>query len=152
MEQVGQVVAVDGDIATVVVRRHDVCGKCGACGAVLSGGGANYVLARNMANAQVGQSVKMVTDTGKVLKASFVVYIIPILALLAGIWLGQQVRVLQDIFARKELAGVVLGFIFMLLSYLAVRGYDRRVAKGGPMVAVVHILTESVEVAEDESC
>jgi sigma-E factor negative regulatory protein RseC len=152
MEQVGQVVALDGDLATVVVRRHDVCGKCGGCGAMLSGGGENYVKARNMAGAHVGQSVKVVTDTGKVLKASFVAYIIPILALLAGIWLGQQFGAALGLFAREELVGLAFGIAFLLLSYLAVRGYDRRVAGEGPRVAVVKILEENVEVPEDEQC
>jgi positive regulator of sigma E activity len=83
------------------------------------------------------------SDTGQVLKASFVVYIVPVLSLLAGIALGQQLG--------GELAGLILGLVFLLLSYLAVRAYDRKVARGRVQSEVVAVLEEPA-VPADEKC
>jgi sigma-E factor negative regulatory protein RseC len=143
MEQIGQIVEVSGDKAKVLVRRHDVCSKCGGCGISLSGKGENYMDALNTVNAAVGQTVRVTSDTGQVLKASFVVYIVPVLFLLAGIALGRQLG--------GEPAGLITGVIFLLLSYLLVRAYDRKVARGRVQSAVVEILEEPA-VPADEKC
>ncbi len=153
MEQVGQVVGIEGDIATVVVRRHDVCGKCGGCGAMISGGGENYIKAQNKVNAQVGQTVKVIGDTGQVLKASFVVYIVPILALLVGLWLGQQAGAVLGLLAREELVGLFFGIIFLLASYFLVKGYDRRMSVARMKLSVVEIVEQEGEIVpNDEKC
>lgn len=143
MEQTGQVVEIIGDKAKVLVRRHDVCSKCGGCGISLSGKGENFVEALNTVNAAVGQTVRVTSDTGQVLKASFVVYIVPVLFLLAGIALGKQFG--------GEPAGLIIGVIFLLLSYLLVRAYDRKVAHGRVQSEVVAVLEEPA-VPADEKC
>lgn len=143
MEQVGRIVEIVGDKAKVLVKRGEVCGKCGGCGISLSGKGENYLQALNTVNATVGQTVRVTSDTGQVLKASFVVYIVPILSLLTGIWLGQ----LLD----GDLSGLILGVVFLLLSYLVVRAYDRKVACGKAQAAVVEVLEEPA-VPADEQC
>lgn len=143
MEQIGQVVEIIGEKAKVLVKRHDVCSNCGGCGISLSGKGENYLEALNTVNAAVGQTVRVASDTGQVLKASFVVYIVPVLSLLAGIALGQQFG--------GEPAGLILGLVFLLLSYLAVRAYDRKVARGRVQSEVVAVLEEPA-VPADEKC
>lgn len=143
MEQVGQVVEIIGDKAKIKVKRHDACSKCGGCGVALSGKGENYLQALNTANAEVGQTVKVASDTGEVLKASFVVYVVPILSLLAGLWFGQTLG--------GDWASLILGIIFLLLSYLAVRAYDRKMAGGRIQSVVVEVLEEPA-VPEDEKC
>jgi sigma-E factor negative regulatory protein RseC len=153
MEQIGQVVGIDGDIAMVMVRRHDVCGKCGGCGAAISGGGENYIEAQNIVNAEVGHTVKVTSDTGQVLKASFVVYIVPILALLVGILLGTEIGAVLGLLAREELVGLFFGVIFLLASYFLVRGYDRRMSAARMKISVVEIIEESAgEPPLDEKC
>lgn len=150
MEQVGQVVDVKNDIAVVMVRRHDVCSKCGGCGVAVSGRGDNYVEAINVVNAAVGQTVKVVTDTAHVLKASFVVYMIPILALLVGIYVGQLLDGTFGVFARFD---IILGVVFLLSSYLIVRGYDKRMASDGRASAsVVEVIEEPFEGPKDARC
>ena len=152
MEQIGQVVGIDGDIAMIMVRRHDVCDKCGGCGAAISGRGENYIEAQNIVNAQVGHTVKVTSDTGQVLKASFVVYIVPILALLAGILLGQEFGAVLGLLAREELVGLFFGVAFMLASYFLVKGYDRRMSTARMKISVVEIIEEPAEMPKDQKC
>jgi len=143
MEQVGQVVEIIGDKAKIKVKRQEACSKCGGCGVAISGKGDSYLQALTTANAEVGQTVKVASDTRQVLRATFVVYVVPILALLAGLWLGQVLF--------GEPASLVLGVILLLLSYLAVRAYDRKMADGRMQSAVVEVLEEPA-VPEDERC
>jgi sigma-E factor negative regulatory protein RseC len=152
MEQFGEVVSVDGDAAKVRVRRQDVCSKCGGCGVAVSGPGDNFIDARNVVNAVVGQTVKVTSDTGQVLKASFVVYIVPIVALLIGILLGQQIGRVLGLFAREELVGLFVGIIFLLLSYMVVRGYDRSMTIERMKATVVEIVEEPIDMPKDEKC
>lgn len=151
MEQIGEVVFVEGDMARIRVKRHDVCSKCGGCGAALLGKGENFIDAKNAVNAKVGHIVRISSDTGKVLKASFMVYMIPMLFLLAGLWLGQALAASLGIW-REDLAGFVLGVVFMLASYGLVRAYDRRQSPETMKTTVVEILEESVDRPEDEQC
>lgn len=151
MEQIGEVVLVEGDMARVRVKRHDVCSKCGGCGAVLLGAGDNSIDARNVVNARVGQIVKVKSDTGKVLTASFMVYIIPLLFLLIGLYAGQAMAPGLGIW-REDLAGLVVGVVFMLASYGLVRAYDSRQSPETMKSTVVEILEESADRPEDEKC
>ncbi|MDW7651996.1 MAG: SoxR reducing system RseC family protein [Bacillota bacterium] len=149
MEQVGQVVDVKDDIAIVMVRRHETCSKCGGCGVAVSGKGENYVEAQNVVNAVVGQTVKVAMDTSHVLKASFVVYIVPIIALLIGIWLGQVIDGAFGVFARFD---IILGLVFLVASYLIVRGYDNKIAGGGVGASVIEIIEEPFDGPKEEKC
>lgn len=149
MEQVGHVVDIKEGKAIVMVKRHDVCGKCGGCGVAVSGSGDNYVEAVNAVNAAIGQNVRVAMKTSHVLKASFVVYIVPIIALLAGIWLGQTLERMFGVLARFDL---ILGFVFLIGSYLLVRGYDKKVAGGEAAASVVEILNDDFEGPKDERC
>ena len=148
MEQIGLVVEVKDDMAIVAVQRHDVCAKCGACGVAVSGRGETQLKALNKVNATVGQTVKVTSDTAYVLKASFVVYLLPILALLLGIYVGQQV---EGNFAALRM-DIILGFAFLLASYLLVRSYDRKAAQQKVLATVVEIIPESYSGPEDEKC
>jgi sigma-E factor negative regulatory protein RseC len=150
MEQVGQIVDVKENIAVVLVRRHDVCSKCGGCGVAVSGSGENYVEAQNVINAAVGQTVKVVTDTAHVLKASFVVYMVPMLALLVGIYVGQLLDGAFGILARFD---IIMGIAFLVGSYVIVRGYDKKMASDGRISAsVIEVLPDSFDGPKDERC
>ena len=149
MEQVGSVVDIKDDIAVVVVRRHATCGKCGGCGVAVAGSGDNYIEAQNVVNAVVGQTVKVATDTSNVLRASFVVYIVPMLFLLVGIWLGQVIDGQFGVFARFD---IILGITFLVGSFLVVRGYDSKMAQGENPASVIEIIEEPNTGPLDEQC
>ncbi|HHX75027.1 MAG TPA: SoxR reducing system RseC family protein [Firmicutes bacterium] len=148
MEQVGLVVEVKDDKAIVAIRRHDVCAKCGGCGVAVSGKGETHLEALNQANAAVGQTVRVVSDTAQVLKASFMVYIVPMLALLIGLYAGQQLGPSAGI-PRLD---IVLGVVFLFVSYLLIRKYDRKVASQRATSAVVEILPGPYDGPADEKC
>ncbi len=117
----GVVKAIQGRIAVVVTEHEPECESCSvkdAC-SFLGGGGANMeVRARNTAGARVGDTVKISLQGSSFLKATFLIYMVPILALLGGALCGY---VLARFFSVNEnfFAGVlgvfgVLGSFFWL--------------------------------------
>jgi sigma-E factor negative regulatory protein RseC len=86
----GVVKALEGRMAVAVTTREEACGHCKAresCEA--SGTGANAtVRALNTAHAQIGDTVTIAMASTSLLKASFVIYMVPILALIGGILMG----------------------------------------------------------------
>lgn len=86
MEQIGTVKSVIGNTAEVKVHRVSACGEnCAHCK-----GGCTptdiVAKAENRALAAVGDTVKIESDTGKVILAAFLVYMVPLLtAMIAAI-------------------------------------------------------------------
>ena len=91
LTRTGVVKALQGHMAVVVTRMEPECESCKAKDACFSlgGGGANAeVKARNTAGAEVGDVVTISIKGSSLLKVSFLVYMLPILALLGGVIIG----------------------------------------------------------------
>lgn len=91
LTKTGVVKAIQGRMALVVTRLEPVCESCKAKDACtsLGGGGANAeVKARNTVGAEAGDVVTISISSSSLLKASFFVYMLPILAMVGGIVLG----------------------------------------------------------------
>ena len=91
INKTGVVKAVHGTMAVALTTRESECEHCKAkssCEA-MGGTGANAeVRAINTANAQVGDIVTITMRSASLLKASFVIYMVPMLALVGGMVLG----------------------------------------------------------------
>jgi sigma-E factor negative regulatory protein RseC len=94
--------ALEGRMAVAVTTREDACAHCEARGTceVVGGTGANAtVRALNTIDAQVGDTVTIAMAATSLLKASFLIYMVPILALIGGILIGFQI---EKIFGISE--------------------------------------------------
>jgi positive regulator of sigma E activity len=58
------------------------------------------------------------------MKVSMLVYLVPIATLMAGAFLGAALS--GPLHINQSLASVVLGFLFMGMTFLVLRIYDRR--------------------------
>ena len=81
-----------GTKAWVVTTRSEMCEACASQGActVLGGGKEMEVEAINVAQAKPGDQVLLTLEDQSLIKLSFLVYMFPILALIAGAALGQS--------------------------------------------------------------
>lgn len=122
LTKTGVVTAIEGRMAVVVTRHEPECESCSAkdtCSS-LGGSGANReVRARNTARAQVGDVVKISIQGSPFLKVTFLVYMVPILAIIGGALLGYFVA---KFFTAHEnlLVGVFAG-LGLLGSFLWVK-------------------------------
>ena len=108
----------DGSAQVVCVRQSACsgdCHKCSGCGAVEQ---AMIFTARNPIGARPGDLVNVESDTGPVLKAAAVLYMLPLVLFVAGYLIGMQ----------WQLGGLIGGLAFELSDGIAV-AYDRLVMK-----------------------
>lgn len=133
-EQEGVVIAVNGRQAQVRASRHSDCENCGAC----PGNMAMVLEANNAVGAQAGQRVLVRLQEVHMVKAAFIVYVLPLAAIAAGAAIGWYVAnaaaAASSVWAT---AGGVLGLVAALVY---VRFYDRRARQGTMQPCIVKIL------------
>ncbi len=128
MERIGKVIEKRGNRAIVLMRRHMACEGCGRCGGLLGGPDVkdSRIEVENPIDASVGQMVKIEVDDGKLLLFSFVFYLIPVIALLAGVWMGLTLAAAINFKGDHVLLAVGLGLILAGMVIGGIRLWDRR--------------------------
>ena len=121
MEQLVRVREVfDNGTAQVICIRESACSgdchKCSGCGAAKE---AILLTAENPIGAGVGDLVSIQSETGPVLKAAVVLYMMPLVLFFAGYAIG----------AALDLSGAITGSLAFVLSIVLIVLYDRRMAK-----------------------
>lgn len=117
-QQEGIVLEVHGLMAKVKTSRHNDCENCGAC----PGNSALVLEARNTLDAKPGDRVLVEVQEVNMLKAAFIVYMLPLLAILIGAVIG-------NVLAEKMGFSVILfqaagGFMLFVLSVLYIKLFD----------------------------
>ena len=121
MEQLVRVRQIHRDgTATVLCVRESACSgdchKCSGCGAAKE---SILLRADNPIGARVGDLVKVESETGPVLKAAAVLYMLPLVLFFGGYALG----------AALGLSGGLFGGAAFALSIWLIVVYDRRMQK-----------------------
>lgn len=121
MLQNGIVKKLHTNTAEVEIHRSAACGEsCAACG--LCPGKTAVVAAANEIRADVGDSVTIDMADKKVLGAAFLVYIVPLIALIAGYFIGYAVF-------KSELPSVGIAFLLMAVTFGIIILCDKRLKK-----------------------
>lgn len=102
---------------------------CKACAArdgchTLGGGKEMEAEAVNTVGAKVGDEVIISFENASLVKASFLVYIVPILGLIAGAVIGQEIA--PDYGLNPSGLSAVIGFLFFFLVFMGVRQIGNR--------------------------
>ena len=121
MEQMVRVKKTFGDgTAQVIHIRESACSgdchKCSGCGAAKE---AIVFEARNPIGAKTGDLVTVSSETGPVLKAAVVLYMLPLVLFFAGYALG----------AALGISGGLCGCLAFAISVALIVVYDRHLAK-----------------------
>ncbi len=111
---------VQGKVMVEVVK-GTACAECHVGCACDLGKSVRTVEANDPLGVHVGQFVQVSIPNDSVLRASFVVYIIPLLALIVGTLVGQSVGKTFGIQNAFEILG---GFGCLAISFLFVRFYN----------------------------
>lgn len=139
MIETGYVIGNTGKQAVVLIQRKTACKNCGMC---KQGAQGMEITLDNPLDAKEGDRVEVSMGDRMVLKASVIVYAIPLLFLLAGAALGYVFSPGLGI-ANQDLAAAVCGIVFTALSYTVVRSIDRRVSeKQGYVPRITRILSK----------
>jgi sigma-E factor negative regulatory protein RseC len=140
MEELGVVTELKANgLASVRPARSEACGSCSCEGAcqVLGGGGERKITAINRAGATVGDQVLLSIASGSFLKVSFVVYLLPILALVAGAILGQKYSAHLWPGGNPETVSVLTGLFCLVVSFFGIRRFNSQVSQNQTYYPVI---------------
>lgn len=121
IEDIGKVVKIDGNQAYVQLERSSACASCGLQEAEeLATGGKVVFGAYNIAEATIGDRVRVQVRTGVYVKASLYMYGIPVLFLVIGAIAGAYAAAIlkrssDTMSALFAMGGLVVGFIILVL-------------------------------------
>ncbi|MEO5339892.1 MAG: SoxR reducing system RseC family protein [Magnetococcus sp. MYC-9] len=131
MQEEGVVVALDGEYALVANQRKSSCGGCRAessCGSISGDLGKKSVgiRARNPLQAAVGERVILEISESHLLRASFLVYGVPIMALILVGMLGRSLALAWGV-GDSESVGALSGLAALVLSFLGLHRYNHHI-------------------------
>ncbi len=141
IEENGTVVATEGREAWVETSRRSSCGSCSAkgCGT----GALSQVLGRrsqrlrveNPINAATGERVVLGIDESAVIRGSLAVYLVPLLALMAGGLFGEMMA--AQLAMSAEGMSIVCSAVALGVALIWLRHFNRRVASDSRFSAVI---------------
>ncbi len=117
----GTIVRTEGTKAWVMVRRGSMCDTCKSkksCHS-LSDNVNMESEAMNIAGAKTGDRVVIKIASGALFKISFVFYMIPVLALMAGAILGKNYA--EGLNSETELYSVLFALAGSIISFLVIK-------------------------------
>jgi len=118
----GQVRQVNAGKAVVEIQRGSACSKCHAeCARSDDETQLMRVEARDPIGVHIEQYVQLSIENTSVLRASFVVYMVPLFALITGVLVGEY---LGRTLGIQNLLEILCGFGALGLSLIVVRLYN----------------------------
>jgi sigma-E factor negative regulatory protein RseC len=125
----GIVLRTDSEDAWVKAVRSSACEGCTARGAChTTGGGQDMeIKAINSAGASVGDRIVLSFETASLLKATFLIYVFPIILMIAGAVLGQVLAPLIEF--SPSGSSVLVGFAFFFSALFIIKARANKMAK-----------------------
>ena len=126
---VGVIVGVYGKKVRVKSHRNECCDHCEARDGcrVMGGGKDMFFEVENTMNAQLGDQVKVRVSDKAFLKAIFLVYVIPMIAFIAGAFLGNNMG--ESFGMNPSAASALAGFGVMGVVFAGVRVIGNRLGQ-----------------------
>ena len=130
------------DIAQVLCQKNSACAHCSAEGVCNPGdtGQARTVEAFNPIGAQVGDQVRLSVTTRSFLRSSFLLYIVPLIALIIGAIIGQEIAPLFKNGLDANALSAIMGSGLMALSFLVIRMSSKLLAKKDYMPQITAVV------------
>lgn len=119
MEQYGEVIGVENDIATVRFNRSKACGKCRACFTL--GSEEALIEIENTLNARTGDIVEIRLHANSMVKATLLMYGIPLMGLIIGVITGS--------FIGGDAAALICGVGVALIAYLIIHLFEPKLSR-----------------------
>ncbi|AEE96135.1 MAG: sigma-E factor negative regulatory protein RseC [Clostridiales bacterium] len=135
VEETGVVLELNGTQAKIGIQRSDACDKCGAC-RFADRNQQMILTVDNTINAKVGDEVQIELGSGRLLSATFIIYVIPLIALLAGVALGYWLA--GALGAQSgDIYGAITGIALAALSFGLIKLFEPRIRKSGRYIPTI---------------
>lgn len=135
MKEIGKVVEVNKNLATVRLSRKASCENCNQCGLKKRDTHIDIVV-ENLLNVSVGDDVTIEMSNANVVKSALIIYVIPLVLSLIGLLIG-------ELFKMEEIFQIVLIFGGLLIGGFAVFLIDKKLKKQKFLPNMVEIVKDS---------
>ena len=145
IEENGTVVELKSKvIAVVMCRKSSLCDNCATNGNCMLGedGHTRLIEVRNDLGAEVGDHVRIATTTKSFLQSSFMLYIVPLIALLVGALAGKATGEHFDLGLEPNLLSAIFGVFFLTGSFVLLRVGTTALSQETYMPKIVAILRD----------
>ena len=122
MRETGVVQAVEDGEVSVRLKRHAACLGCRACS--LSSSGDMVVKAIASDKVKVGDNVTIEIDSASIIKAIVLVYLLPAIAFLVGVFAGLKIAPPLGFYKHKEIISILIGLVLLGASLFMARSYS----------------------------
>ncbi len=120
MKQNGIIVSVNENRAKVMLQRQSACGDCKAC--KLGRDNTNIEIdAINSINAKIGDHVEIDMEHQSFLIAAFIVYMLPLFALIGGILIGNVMLSRFGMIEHREVGSGLFGLLLTAITFVIIR-------------------------------
>ena len=140
MKEIGKVTDIKDKIATIKIKRSSSCGSCTACGMRKDQNEMSLTVSNDL-GANLGDWVELELQSISVVKASAIVYMIPLIALILGVAGGYTLA--GQLYGDAELYGALGGILLTVLSFIGIRAMDPIFNKKGDyspkMISIINL-------------
>ena len=127
IEEEGIVIETTGGLAKVSILAKSACEKCASSEVCHPQGEDSFMEASNPLGAKKGQKVKVVVAPQVYLKASIILYGIPMTVFIAAAIIGKNLAQKFSGEANSDLWAFVSGMALMAVSFFFLRRYNKKV-------------------------
>ncbi|MEW6739324.1 MAG: SoxR reducing system RseC family protein [Nitrospirota bacterium] len=148
--EIGTVIRLQGDIATVMLKGGESCKGCGQAkiGLCKAGGTTMMLTVKNPIDAKIGDSVTVGIDKGIKTKGYFLAFIIPLLSLIFGALAGHIVGKHLSIPSLEVMAGFITLLLVSFFSFRRLKILDSSSSMAIKSVISDNRFSESIESDE----
>lgn len=136
MKQSGIIISINEDKARVKLQRQSSCEGCQAC--KLGRADMNIEIdAINPVNAKIGDHVEVDMEHQNFLTAAFIVYAIPLVALIGGILIGNAILGKVGMTEYKDMGSGLFGLLLTVVTFIIIRSKEKSFKSSKKFVPVI---------------
>ena len=117
MEEKGKVVKVETGLAQVEMEPASACARCGIC--LQTSGEKPILYVRDSIGVRLGDEVLVYVESKNILKAAFLIYLFPVVSLVAGYFFGRAIF-------ETEISGILLAGLGFISALFFLYQYDKK--------------------------
>ncbi len=137
-ESIGRVIKIENGQMLISMKRDSACGSCESCAAGCESK-EHIIKAKPRANYNVGDLVSIKVDSRKMLRGVMMVYLVPLLAFLLGIFASNYIFS-KFSFKVQDFYSIIIGVVLLLISLVIVKAYDKKYSKGDNDLLIINKL------------
>lgn len=137
-ESIGRVIKIENGQMLISMKRDSACGSCESCAAGCESK-EHIIKAKPRANYEVGDLVSIKVDSRKMLRGVMMVYLVPLLAFLLGIFVSNYIFSKLS-FKVQDFYSIIIGVVLLLISLVIVKAYDKKYSKGDNDLLIINKL------------